>query len=196
MKEYINIKADDFCCIGAVLETILIRNNYTNYSQYAIINEFGLTIPRTAKVSEKINNIAYSDDPIDWGVKLEYDSLNNFFKKEGIRLVEEYISIREIADYSFGLTLRSISFEFDVVFGFDYGKLYNIPDSYSVGHVGIFLKLEGDNLLYLDPGPRNYGLLKVKIDDLYNAIKNKSDGLWIIKSTGTTLCKSNLQKKV
>ena len=31
MKEYTNIKADDFCCIGAVLETILIRNNYTNY---------------------------------------------------------------------------------------------------------------------------------------------------------------------
>jgi hypothetical protein len=44
MKEYTNIKADDFYCVGAVLETILIRNNYTNYSQYAIINEFGLTI--------------------------------------------------------------------------------------------------------------------------------------------------------
>jgi hypothetical protein len=98
--------------------------------------------------------------------------------------VEEYISIREIADYSFELTLRSISFEFDVVFGFDYGRLYNIADFYSVGHVGIFLKLEGDNLLYLDPGPRNHGVRKVKIDDLYNAIKNKSDGLWIIKSTG------------
>jgi hypothetical protein len=34
MKEYTNIKEDDICCIGAVLETILIRNNYTNYSQY------------------------------------------------------------------------------------------------------------------------------------------------------------------
>ena len=84
MKEYTNIKADDFCCIGAVLETILMRNNYTNYSQYATINEFGLTIPKTAKVSEKINNITYSDDPVDWGVKLEYDSLNNFFNNEGI----------------------------------------------------------------------------------------------------------------
>jgi len=31
MKEYTNIKADDFCCIGALLETVLIRNNYTNY---------------------------------------------------------------------------------------------------------------------------------------------------------------------
>ena len=40
MKEYTNIKADDFCCVGAVFETVLIRNNYTNYSQYAIINEF------------------------------------------------------------------------------------------------------------------------------------------------------------
>ena len=52
--------------------------------------------------------------------------------------MEEYISIRKIADYSFELALRSISFEFDVVFGFNYGRLYNIPDSYSVGHVGIF----------------------------------------------------------
>jgi len=65
MKGYTNINADDFCCIGALLETVLIRNNYTNYSQYAIINEFGLTIPETAKVSEKINNITYSDDPND-----------------------------------------------------------------------------------------------------------------------------------
>jgi hypothetical protein len=73
MKEYTNIKADDFCCIGAVLETILIRNNYTNYSQYAIINEFGLTIPNTAKVSEKINNITYSDDPIDGPFGLNHE---------------------------------------------------------------------------------------------------------------------------
>jgi hypothetical protein len=35
MKEYNKLKADDFCCFGAVLEIILIRNNYTNYSQYA-----------------------------------------------------------------------------------------------------------------------------------------------------------------
>ena len=78
MKEYTNVKADDFCCIGAVLVTILIRHNYTNYSQYDIINEFGLTIPKTAKVSDKINNLTFSDNPNDWGVKLELDSLNNF----------------------------------------------------------------------------------------------------------------------
>lgn len=184
MRGYINIKADEFCCTGAVLEAILIRNNYKKYSQYDIINEFGLTVPKTAKVFEKINNITYSDNPNDWGVKLEYDSLNTFFKKERINLVEEYISIREIADYRFELTLKSISDEFDVVFGFDYGRLNNIPDSYSIGHVGLLLKLEGENLLYLDPGPRNYGVRKVNIDDLYIAIKNKSDGLWIIKSTG------------
>jgi len=184
MKKYTKIVADDYCCFGAVLEAILIRNNYRNYSQYDIINEFGITIPKTAKVSEKINNISYSDNPNDWGVKLEYDSLNNFFKKEGINLFEEYISIKEIADNSFELTLESISDEFDVVFGFNYKRLNNIPDSYCTGHVGLLLKLKGDNLLYLDPGPRNYGVHKVNIDDLYNAIKNKSDGLWIIKSTG------------
>ena len=88
MKIYTNIKADDFCCIGAVLEAILIRNNYKKYSQYDIINEFGLTVPEMAKVSEKIINITYSDAPNDWGVELEYDSLNTFFKKEGINLVE------------------------------------------------------------------------------------------------------------
>lgn len=47
MRGYTNIKADDFCCIGAVLEAILIRNNYKKYSQYDIINEFGLTVPKT-----------------------------------------------------------------------------------------------------------------------------------------------------
>ncbi len=184
MKEYSNIKADNFCCIGAVLETILIRHNYTNYSQYDIINEFGLTMPKTAKVSEKINNITFSDNPNDWGVKLELDSLNNFFKKNDIRLEEKYISIKEMADYSFELTLKSISREFDIVFGIDYGRLYNISDSYNIGHVCIFLKVEGNNIIYLDPGPRNYGECKVNLDDLYSAIKSKSDGLRIIKTTG------------
>ena len=36
MKGYNGIIADDFCCIGAVLEAILIRNNYIKYSQYDI----------------------------------------------------------------------------------------------------------------------------------------------------------------
>ena len=31
---------------------------------------------KTAKVSEKINNITFSDIPDDWGVKLELDSFN------------------------------------------------------------------------------------------------------------------------
>jgi hypothetical protein len=184
MKEYTLIKADDYCCVGAVLETILIRNNYTNYNQYDIINEFGLTIPEKAKVSEKINKITYSDDPNDWGVKFKCDSLNKFFTNKGIRLAEDYISICELADYKFESTLRSISSESDVVFGFDYGRLYDIPDCHCVGHTGIFLELESDNLIYLDPGPCNYGVCKVKIDDLYNAIRSKSNGLWIIKPTG------------
>lgn len=181
MKAYPIIKADDFCCVGAVIETVLIRNNYTNYDQYAIINEFGLTIPKSAKISEKINNITYSANPVEWGVKLKCDSLNNFFNNKGIRLVEDYISVREIDDYGFELTLISISSEFDVMFGFDYGKLYDLPQCYNVGHVGLFLELETDNLLYLDPGPRNHGIRKVKIDDLYNAIKSKCDGLRIIR---------------
>ena len=37
------------------------------------------------------------------------------------------------------------------------------------------------------PGSRKYGVRKLKIDDLYNAIKSESDGLWIIKSTGHTV---------
>jgi hypothetical protein len=184
MKEYTLIKADDFCCVGAVLETVLIRNNYTLYNQYDIINEFGLTIPEEAITSEKINKISYSADPNDWGVKFRCDSLNNFFNDKGIRLEEKYISICELDDYRFELTLRSISPEFDVVFGFDYGRLYDIPDCYRVGHTGIFLNVESDNLMYLDPGPGNYGVHNVKIDDLYNAIKSKSNGLWIIKATG------------
>jgi hypothetical protein len=181
MKNYLNIKADDFCCVGAVMETILIRNNYTGYNQYSIINEFGLTIPKSAKVSDKIYNISYSADPIDWGVKLDRNSLNNFFNNKGIKLVEDYISVREIDDYKLELTLRSISDDSDVVFGFDYGRLFNIPACFHYGHVGIFLKLEGDNVFYLDPGPRNYGVREVKIEDLYDSIKSKCDGLRIIK---------------
>lgn len=181
MKEYLNIKADDFCCLGAVLETILTRHNYTNVDQYAIINEFGLTIPKKARISEKIRNIKYSDNPVDWGVKLSCDSLNNFFSKNGIGLLEDYISIREIADFGFDSTLNSIPAEFDVVLGFDFGVLYNLPECHSYGHVGIFLNLENDNLLYLDPGHYNYGVRKVNIDDMYDAIKSKCDGLRIIK---------------
>jgi hypothetical protein len=46
-----------FLLYWCLLEAVLIRYNYTSYSQYDIINEFGLPIPITAKVSEKISNI-------------------------------------------------------------------------------------------------------------------------------------------
>ena len=85
-------------------------------------------------------------------------------------------------DNKYELTLKRIPEECNVVFGFDYGRLSNTPESFGIGHVGIYLKLEEEHLFYFDPGPRNYGVRK--FDDLYNAIVNKSDGLWIIKSTG------------
>jgi len=81
VKGYTNIKADDFCCIGAVIETILIRHNYSNYSKYDIVNEFGFTIPKTAKVSEKINNPKFSDNPNDWGLNLNLTHLIIFSRK-------------------------------------------------------------------------------------------------------------------
>ena len=60
MRGYTNIKADEFCCTGAVLEAILIRNNYKKYSQYDIINEFGLTVPKTAKVFVFVSLLRFS----------------------------------------------------------------------------------------------------------------------------------------
>ncbi len=53
-------------------------------------------------------------------------------KKNDIRLEEKFISIKEMEDYSFELTLKSIPPKFDIVFGLDYGECKaNIDDLYS-----------------------------------------------------------------
>lgn len=181
MKNYINVPSDNYFCVGAVLESILKKHGYFEYDQFDIVNEFGLVVPKDANLASSIKNIHHSKSPSEWGVNLNKNSINDFFEKNNIALFEEYISIKTIADYEFESTLKDIPEDFDVIFGFDYGRLFNIPDSFGVGHVGIFLIVENGNVKYLDPGPKNRGIREIKVDDLYSAIKSKSDGLWIIK---------------
>lgn len=180
MRKYENIVSDRYCCVGAALEAVLKSHGYCTVDQYDIVNEFGLVVPIDAHVSKNINNKHYSQCPSEWGVKLKKDSINDLFIKYKVGLYEEYLSIFAINDYQVESLLRDKIIKSDIIFGFDYGQLHKCEKSRGVGHVGIILEVENNIVYYLDPGPEGFGIRSANVDDLYMAIKSKSDGFWVI----------------
>jgi len=180
MRKYEIIVSDRYCCVGAALEAVLKSHGYCAIDQYDIVNEFGLVVPIDAQVSKKIKNKHHSKHPIEWGVKLKKDSINDLFVKYKVGLYEEYLSIFTINDYQVVGLLRDKIIKSDIIFGFDYGQLHKCEESKGVGHVGIILEVENNIVYYLDPGPEGSGIRNANVDDLYTAIKSKSDGFWLI----------------
>jgi hypothetical protein len=103
-----------------------------------------------------------------------------FLSKHVATLHERYVAVSQIPEFEFvqfiGRTLTSHN---HIFFGFDYDLLHSGRPT-GVGHVGILLAAEGAHLDYYDPGPEGSGLRRVRDDELYTAIRAKSDGLSII----------------
>ena len=71
MKQYEIIRSAPYCCVCAVLESIIKRHGY-DISQFDIANYIGLVCSPSdmAIIPHEIHNIQISDNPKDWGVHL------------------------------------------------------------------------------------------------------------------------------
>jgi hypothetical protein len=146
-----------------------------------IIMDFKYYLPFNHSISQSIKNFEYTNDEDKWGIVIDKDTINNFFKKKNLPLIETYISISEIAEYNFYDILNTAILNNNhVIFGYDYNLLFKNIKS-KIGHVSLISRVISDSIIEIyNPGPENWGLKQFKLDDLYYAIKAKNDGLWII----------------
>lgn len=180
-KKYKNIIAENYLCVPAVLETILKSDNVLEIDKYMIANYFGVILPSDV-VYPQVKNYSHSDNPKQQGIILKYDSINDFFRDNKIPLHEQYTKINLIdrdffSDYIFDvLTSRK-----HIICGYEYHSLYGSTGDYA-GHVSIIVNVDvnKDVVYLLDPGPRTPGLKMISAYNLYHAILEAKDGLWVI----------------
>lgn len=183
-ENYELIISEDFLCVATVLEIILKAEGFSSISRFQIASWFGLCLPDGFELKYDFleKGIFYSKDANQWGIRIKNDSLNEFFSANNLPFQEKYFPINQIADFSFLDDLRNVfANSRHTIVGFDYGKLFREERNLKIGHVGIVTQVvDEENCLLLDPGPRNPGLKKVSLEDLFDAIRSKKDGIWSI----------------
>ena len=178
-RKYPLIVAQPFLCVAAILEIILKKEGYNQYNQQMIAESLGVNIPIDHKSS--IKNINYTMDSNKWGIVLKNNTLTNWFMKNNINLVEDFISIFTISEFKFlDIINQLLITPYHLVCGFDYGYLYNKQGN-KIGHVSLIIGTECEQVILLDPGPDQPGEKMVNGYDLFSAIKRKEDGIWIVK---------------
>lgn len=177
MREYQVVSSKPYCCVTAILESVLLRHGYF-YNQVTIADFYGLTVPESeyAVLSKTFKNLKISEEIREYGLHLDTNGFNTFFENNDIALRETFIKASELSELNFESILESIPYESDLIFFFDYGRLYKESRNIGVGHDGVYLSKNKDELYYLDPGPRRLGINTVKIDDMLYAIKTTYAG--------------------
>lgn len=186
MRKYEIIRSAPYCCVCAVLESVIKRHGY-NITQFDIANYIGLVCPSSDKdvISKKIHNIHISDDAKDWGVHLGRDTINNLFRHYKIPLQEIFFSGNQFDEINLDSFFDAVSDSYDIMLFISHGILYDIKQNFDVGHCILYVSRSGNKIEYLDPGPTNLGLNNKDLYDIFLSIKKREQiggGLSIIKS--------------
>lgn len=185
MKQYDVVMSAPYCCVAANIESILKRHGIYNISQYDIANEFGIValISEMEELPAELTNVTYTDDVKQVGMHLTNDSLNDFFVKHNLPFHETYIGWRSISEINIDSMLQAVNEDYDVIFYFDFGDLYNEERNRGVGHSSVFISLDESYIItHLNPGPRFLGLNKHGSEDIAHAIRSRAGGISIIYS--------------
>lgn len=174
-------KAENFLCVPAVLSAIINCMTDINISQ----RELSLYFPEVnvpIGYNGPIINYKETSNTKNWGIIVNKNTINNLFNKLNIPLKESYRAINTISENDFEEIIKlNLLKGSSIICGYNYGLLNNMEDKINIGHVCIIKSISKDEKIeYLDPGPDNFGIRFVKSDLLYQAIRSRSDGLWII----------------
>ncbi len=157
-------------CVPAVLQMVLKR--------------FGIVMDQTS-ISEQLGIVPDNDsnNPKIWGTHIYDNTLNDFFQNNSICLRENYIPINHFMDSVFLLDKLNelLPKETAIICGYNYSWLFGDKEDV-FQHVSIIIDVNEDKneVVLLDPGPKDYGVKSVSADKLYDAIREAHDGLWCI----------------
>ncbi|MBU1014968.1 hypothetical protein KKI17_00815 [Patescibacteria group bacterium] len=144
-----------------------------------------MILPRAKRHSLGIRSHSGEKPKSGWGTRIHLKkySLGQFFKKRNLPLTETYYpaeyfkSPRHLKKFiEDGLKTRN-----DLLTCFNYPLLYSEDGVW--GHASLIEKINTNHVALIDPGRKYKQPRKVKIDDLFMAIKNHfGGGIWLIKA--------------
>ena len=174
MKTYEVIKSAPYCCVCAIVETIAQKHGY-KITQYDVANYIGLVCSEEdlSIIPKEIVNIKTTNNPKDWGVHLDNDTLTQCFKFYNVPLKETFIPASQFDELNLESLLAATSDEYDVLFFLSHGILYGIEENIEIGHCVLYVNKLKNSIQYLDPGPSNFGFNTRDIYDVYIAIKKR-----------------------
>lgn len=119
MRDYKIVASEPYCCVTAILESILLKHGYV-FNQVMIADYFGLTVPADeyAQLSKTFKNLKVSDDIREYGLHLDANGFNTFFSENNIALRETFIKASELSELNFESVLDAIPCDSDVIFFF------------------------------------------------------------------------------
>ena len=181
-NRYQIIPADNFLCVAAVLHMIINSSVQKDINQNDIAEYFGVWAPNDYCLS--VDNVYRTDDPNLWGIIINDNKINEFFKSYHISLRERYIPINTIPEFSFEDEIKTLLLKgYHIICGYNYNYLHSMGDNKMCGHVSIITEVLDDQYITLiDPGPKEPGVKTVKSYDLYCAIRNREGGIWEVSS--------------
>lgn len=181
VMKYEIVIAKQYLCVPACLSTVINAMCNINISQYDIANFLGVNVPIGERI-DFVNNISTTEKSADIGVIIKGNEINELFEYFEIPLTERYLSAYRIYPDDFAaLVKKEISKNNSVICGFSYGFLYGC-NNLDIGHVSIISGVSEDctYITLIDPGPDDYGFKKVETSRLFESMRLKKNGIWVI----------------
>jgi hypothetical protein len=184
-KKYNYLVAENFLCVPTLLKIVIDSYGYSMIQISDIANYFGITLPEEYKLEDSnIVNVRYSNEIVNFGIHIGMQDINALFKHFILSLKETYVSVFNYNEYSFLDYISELSQNNDVhvIFGLDFGVLVKDPNRENYGHVCLLIDVRDENVIIYNPGPYLSGEMTVNYLDLFDSIRRKRDGIWIIAS--------------
>lgn len=175
------VVAENYLCFLALLEMIIEDELGVTITQRDLAEEFGVIIPPGYELN--ITNKCYGNNDNDYGVHLNETILNNYFEKKNISIRATYFHINpfedlELDEYDNSELRRGKH----IIYTYSYGDLFHENDKLEIGHVALLWEVASENeLLIYDPGPRNAGIKKVNRHNMYDAMRYRHGGIYVLE---------------
>ena len=98
MRDYKIVASEPYCCVTAILESILLKHGYV-FNQVMIADYFGLTVPADeyAQLSKTFKNLKVSDDIREYGLHLDANVFVTLFRSRSKKTWSEFCENRRYA---------------------------------------------------------------------------------------------------
>ncbi len=175
------IKQKLYCCVPACISMVLDRRKIEHSLQEEIGYELGLIVPK--KDAHFFTKIRSGKKPIaGYGTRVNKNkySINNYFSKHSIDLVETYYPIDKIENVQ-NFIIRNLGEDKDIIACFNFRRLYGKGGNF--GHVSLIQNISHNTVTLIDPETDAPEKRKIKLQKLIGAMKyhkKKRGGLWII----------------